>query len=425
MLNKLLEMIRRYDMIRPGDRITVALSGGADSVALLYGLYLLREKLSIRLEAAHFNHGLRGEESDRDEAFCRRFCDRYDIPIHVGHGTVTAGKKGLEAAARDARYGFLETLPGKIATAHTADDNAETVLMRLVRGTGLKGLGGITPVRGRILRPMLNVTRQEILAFLRENYLTFVEDSTNGEDAFLRNRLRHHVMPVLTAENPRLAENLSAMAMQLRQDEEALSSMTGEEADVEHLRGMPAAVRSRWIVAFLEKCGVHEPESRHIQLVEKLIFSGNPSARADLPGGISVAREYGRLVLRRAEESLDTLELPLEGTVELPQIGLNVRISKAEREENRPDCFTVCPRGTVVLRCRNAGDEICLSGGTKSVKKLMIDKKIPAASRLRIPVIADDIGVLGIYGFGADLKRLGAGVRICFETRENNQEESK
>ena len=111
MLNKLLDMIRRYDMIRPGDRITVALSGGADSVALLYGLYLLREKLSIRLEAAHFNHGLRGAESDRDEAFCRRFCDHYDIPIHVGHGTVTAGKKGLEAAARDARYGFFDTIP--------------------------------------------------------------------------------------------------------------------------------------------------------------------------------------------------------------------------------------------------------------------------------------------------------------------------
>ena len=423
MLNKLLEMIRRYDMIRSGDRITVAFSGGADSVALLYGLYLLKEKLNIRLEASHFNHGLRGEESDRDEAFCRRFCDQYDIAIHVGHGTVTAGKKGLEAAARDARYGFLETLPGKIATAHTADDNAETVLMRIVRGTGLKGLGGITPVRGRILRPMLNVTRQEILAFLQENYLTFVEDSTNGEDAFLRNRLRHHVMPLLTAENPRLAENLSAMAMQLRQDEEALSTMTGEAADVEHLRTMPSALRSRWIASFLEDNGIREPESRHILLVEKLIFSGNPSARADLPGGTTVAREYDRLVMRREAEPLGTVELPLEGVVELPELDLRVHITAAESLENSRDSFTVCPQGTVVMRCRNAGDEIRLSGGRKSVKKLMIDRKIPADTRLRIPVISDDAGVLGIYGFGADLNRIGMGIRIYFEKTENHREE--
>lgn len=425
MLNKLLDTIRRYDMIHPGDRVTVALSGGADSVALLYSLFLLKEKLQIRLEAVHFNHGLRGSESDRDEAFCREFCDRYEIPIHVGHGAVQAGKKGLEAAARDARYSFFETIPGSIATAHTADDNAETVLMRLVRGTGLKGLGGITPVRGRILRPMLNVTRREVLEFLEENYLPHVEDSSNEGDAFLRNRIRHHVMPLLVQENPRLAENLSAMAMQLRVDEEALAAQVETHADVERLRTMPAAVRSRCVAAFLERNGVPEPESQHILLVEKLIFSGNPSARADLPGGVTVAREYGRLVLKKEVRPLSAVILPNEGCVELPEIGLMVRISKSEHTENHPDSFTVCPSGALVLRSRCAGDEIRLSGGRKSVKKLMIDRKIPAAQRLQIPVIADDAGILGIYGFGADLDRLGAGVWIRFEKTEKFQEESQ
>ena len=425
MLNKLLDMIRRYDMICPGDRVTVALSGGADSVALLYGLFLLKDKLKITLEAAHFNHGLRGAESQRDEAFCVQLCDRYDIPLHVGHGHVTAGKKGLEAAARDARYGFFDTIPGKIATAHTADDNAETVLMRLVRGTGLKGLGGITPVRGRILRPMLQVTRREVLAFMQENYLSYVEDSSNGEDAFLRNRLRHHVMPLLTAENPRLGENLSAMAMQLRRDEETLAAMIEEDADVDRLRALPEALRSRCIAAFLEKNGVPEPESLHIMLVEKLVFSGNPSARADLPGGVTVAREYGRLTVGRAAAPLEPVILPAEGLLELPEIGLNVRVMPADHTENGPDSFTVCPRGAMVLRCRQAGDEIRLSGGTKSLKKRMIDRKIPAAQRLRIPVISDDAGILGVYGFGADLDRIGPGVHIRFEKRENNQEESK
>ena len=168
MLNKLLAFIRRYDMIEPGDSVVCAVSGGADSVALLFAMYLLKEKLGILLSAAHFNHHLRGAESDRDEAFVREFCHRYDIPLHVGGGEVVPGKKGLEAAARDARYGYFQTLSGKIATAHTADDNAETVLLHLVRGTGLKGLGGIAPVNGNLIRPMLTVTRQQVESFVQE-----------------------------------------------------------------------------------------------------------------------------------------------------------------------------------------------------------------------------------------------------------------
>ena len=205
MLNKLLAFIRQQALICPGDQITVAVSGGADSVALLFGLYLLREKLNIELSAAHFNHGLRGQESDGDEDFVRQLCDRYDIPLTVGRGSVQSGKKGLEAAARDARYGFFATLDGKIATAHTADDNAETVLLHLIRGTGLKGLGAIAPQRGNVIRPMLSVTRQEVEAFLAEYCLTYRTDSSNETDQFLRNRLRHHVMPLLRQENPKIS----------------------------------------------------------------------------------------------------------------------------------------------------------------------------------------------------------------------------
>ena len=166
MLNKLWDFIREQGLISPGDTVVCAVSGGTDSVALLFALYLLKEKGSFHLEAAHFNHRLRGEESDRDEAFVRCLCQRFEIPLHVGSGKVVSGKKGLEAAARDARYGFLLGLEGKIATAHTADDNAETVLMHLLRGTGLKGLGGITPVHGNVIRLMLDITRQEVEDFL-------------------------------------------------------------------------------------------------------------------------------------------------------------------------------------------------------------------------------------------------------------------
>ena len=162
MLNKLGAFIRQYELIQRGDTVICAVSGGADSMALLWAMYLIKDKMGIQLEAAHFNHGLRGAESDRDEQFVREFCQRFDIPLHVGKGQVRPGKKGLEAAAREARYAFLNTLPGKIATAHTADDNAETVLMHLIRGTGLKGLGGIAPVHGAVIRPMLRTTLSKL-----------------------------------------------------------------------------------------------------------------------------------------------------------------------------------------------------------------------------------------------------------------------
>ena len=214
MLNDLHRSLRQ--LTKPGDTVICALSGGADSVALLFGCCLLKDKLGITLEAAHFNHHLRGPESQRDEQFARQLCDRYEIQLHVGSAEVTPGPKGLEAAAREARYGFFATLPGKVATAHTADDNAETVLLHLVRGTGLKGLGGIAPVNGKYIRPMLDITRKQVLSFLADYHLSYVEDSSNAGDDFLRNRLRHHVMPLLRAENPRFAENTSRMAQRLR-----------------------------------------------------------------------------------------------------------------------------------------------------------------------------------------------------------------
>ena len=166
MLNKLSAFIRRYEMVSPGDTVICAVSGGADSMALLWAMYLLKDKLKIHLSAAHFNHHLRGGESDRDEAFVADFCKGYGIDFVAGSGKVVPGEKGLEAAAREARYAFLRSLPGKIATAHTASDNAETVLLHMVRGTGLKGLGGVMPINGNVIRPMLSVTREEVLAFL-------------------------------------------------------------------------------------------------------------------------------------------------------------------------------------------------------------------------------------------------------------------
>lgn len=403
MLNKLLHFCREQRLIFSGDRIVCAVSGGADSMALLWAMYLLRDKLGITLECAHFNHQLRGDESQRDAAFVRDFCADYHIPFHYGTEKVKAGEKGLEAAARDARYRFLSGLPGKIATAHTADDNAETVLMHLIRGTGLKGLGGISPVNGDVIRPMLTVTREDVLAFLGEYSLSYVEDSSNGEDAFLRNRLRHHVMPLLKKENPKLTQNLSRTALRLRLDEDYLQKDTVMTSEVSLLRSMHPAIRARSIGAFLEFSGVKEPGTQQIEAVESLLYSEKPSASVRLPGGVVIGRNYDKLQVLDCRAAPTDVLLTCPGSVYFG----NYRITAlpADASVNTRYRFTVSPAGEIYVRSRRSEDKISFAFGTKSLKKLFIDQKIPAPERPFVPVIADSAGVLGVCGFGADVQR--------------------
>ena len=422
MVNKICAFLKQYEMVKPGDRVICAVSGGADSMALLWAMYLLKDKLQISLSAAHFNHHLRGEESNRDEAFVTDFCEGYGIPLYKGEGNVVPGDKGLEAAARDARYAFLEGLPGKVATAHTADDNAETLLMHLIRGTGLKGLGGISPVLGNRIRPMLTVTREEVLAFLESYHLSYVEDSSNKEDAFLRNRLRHHVMPLLKKENPRFSENLTEMALGLREDEALLSTrLEGETLSVSQLRQMYAGHRARVLASFLEKWGVKEPQRTHIRLAEDLVFSENPSAKGNFPGGIVLRRRYDLLEKVTEENKLEEKTLSCPGLVEYPELGIRIVAEPATEIVRKADRFVIFPVDTICIRSRRAGDEITLSGGTKSLKSLFVDRKIPQAERERIPVLVSRDKVLGVWGIGGNFRCMTGslpGIEIRFEKIE-------
>ncbi len=404
MLNKLRAFLKEQALLSPGDSVIAAVSGGADSVAMLFALYLLRDELGITLEAAHFNHHLRGAESDRDEAFVTDFCGRYDIPLHLGSGRIVPGKKGLEAAARDARYAFLRRLPGKVATAHTADDNAETVLMRLIRGTGLKGLGAIAPVSGNVIRPMLTVTRDDVEAFLEEYALPHVEDSSNGTDDFLRNRIRHGILPLMRAENPRIGENLSAMALLLRQDEACLQAMIPEEQmpDVSRLKAMEPALRRRALERFLKAQGVREPEQIHILQAEQLLYHWSPSAAMQFPGGVTIGRQYDRLVRLECAPELPETRLSVPGET---CIGGKRFVSEYATDlEEQPDSVLVCPVGALTVRSRRSGDIMRLPGGTRSLKKMYIDRKIPASQRAAVPVLADDRGVLAVFGIGTDIR---------------------
>ena len=409
MLSKLRAFVKQQNLISPGDSIVCAVSGGADSIALLWALYLLKEEWQLSLSAVHFNHHLRGEASDEDEQFVRDFCNGYGIPLYVGSEYVVPNEKGLEAAAREARYRYFATLPGKIATAHTADDNAETVLMHLLRGTGLKGLGGIAPKRNNLIRPLLSVTRSEVEFFLEEYALPHREDDSNHTDLFLRNRLRHHVVPLLKEENPRFSENLSAMALRLRQDEDALAEIANQKPiSITALRQESSAIRVRILERFLKESGVPEPEASHIRLAEALVFSDNPSAQGNFPGGITICRNY---------DTLEVLAAAQQGS-------LQIVCSPAEELINTAEIFTVEPQGNVYIRSRQSGDSIRLSGGTKSLKKLFIDRKIPQSQRNQIPVICDDAGIIGVYGIGVNLDRAATSLpatRIHLQEINNSQ----
>lgn len=233
MVNKIKETIARYDMLKKDDVVIVAVSGGADSIALLHALYSLKRELGITVLACHINHNLRGEESMRDEQFVRDFCNRNEIPVTFYSIDIKADKhESVEERARKMRYECFEKLcselNAKLATAHTASDNAETVFINILRGTGTKGLGGIPPMRGNIIRPLIRCTREDVENYCKENKLTFVTDSTNLTDDYTRNKLRHRLIPLLQEFNPSLFEAVSRMTAAVYDDNMLLEEIAAE-----------------------------------------------------------------------------------------------------------------------------------------------------------------------------------------------------
>ncbi len=394
-----------------------AVSGGADSMALLDCLWQLQGQQDIAVRAVHFHHHLRPEEADRDAQFVASFCAARRIPFEMGHGDTAAYAKrhgqSLEQAARALRYAFFDALPdGYIATAHTADDNLETALMRLIRGASLHGLCGIPPVRGRLIRPMLSLTRQQVLAYLTARDLPHVEDSSNRADTCLRNRLRHQVVPLLLAENPSLPQSYGQAADRMRQEDALLDQLAAEllsraqagaglRCDV--LRAAPPVLQRRALLQWLRQLQIPTPGAAHVQALSQLLDSSNPSAQTVLPGGQTVARQYELLAPQPpAETAIVPTALSCPGLTPVPSLGIQVLCSDAPRDGALPLRIA----GPLWLRARQPGDTIRLPGGRKTLKKLMIDRKIPVRLRDRIPVIADSAGVAAVIGIGTDLDHI-------------------
>ncbi len=400
--------------VHPGESLCCAVSGGADSVALLHCLHAMQAELGVTVTACHFNHGLRGEESDRDEAFVREFCQTHGIPLAVGHGDtparVASSDDSVEEAARRLRYEFFETVPTRVVTAHTADDNLETLLINLLRGTSLAGLGGIPPLRGKFLRPMLTVSREEVLCYLQEFDLPHVEDSSNTSDVHLRNRLRQQVVPLLKEENPALLLSVSAMTERLRQDEsylmaqarEALTAAKqGEGYRCSYLKSQPDPILHRAAILLLQ--GIPDRTARHVDALCALIRSTAPSARLDLPGGKTARREYDLLLFSPAVYApIPHTVLLIPGSVRVGSWQIDCQLSE-NRTKNL--CIPYDPGESYYVRARQSGDRLSLPGGGKSLKNLMIDRKIPAQKRASIPVLCDSTGPIALLGVAADCRK--------------------
>ena len=410
--DKVLRWCRSQNLFPGGGPVTAALSGGADSVAMLHLLLELSGVLGITVTAAHFNHHLRGAASDRDEDFCRGLCEKLGVPLRVGGADVAALARqrgqGVETAAREARYAFLLEGEGAVATAHNADDNLETVLLHLTRGAALRGLGGIPPKRDRIVRPVLCLTRTEILDYLRETGLSHVEDETNETDLCPRNRLRRQVMPRLREENPAVAQAALAASLSLREDEAYLSGLARDALkgarreggwSASALAALPRPVRLRALRALLEENGAHDVTLRHLEAAEALLTAG-PSAELSLPG-LCLRRQYDLLLTGPAADlTFAPFPLPVGGSYPLPG-GRLLRCSAPFSYDGETG-LCLKAGSPVTVRPRKPGDRLRLRGGTKPLKEWMIDRRIPAALRSGVPVLEQNGAVAAVWGVGVD-----------------------
>jgi len=447
MLEEILEYADEHDMLPESGLVLACVSGGADSMCLLEALLHISYERGFTVGVVHYNHGLRGEESERDEIFVKDICDACGVEFFSGAGDVRAYAKkhklSLEAAARDMRYRFFfdtaEIIKAvKIATAHTADDNAETLLINLARGAGANGLSGIPPKRDIIIRPMLRISRGDVMNFVRERSIPYVEDSTNNLDIFTRNKIRHAVVPILREINPRFCEAVTAAAELLRADEELLSDLAdffiadccaGLTTDAADLLNLPIAVSGRVI----RKLHGGDISYRHVKAVLELCGHESPSASVSLPA-MTVYREYGRLVFAPKQElsadSFAPVYLEDGDSAIVLAIGLKIscksviyddKISKVNKSFTSFLFKSIDICGKMTVRSRREGDTIRIFGhnNTKTLKKLFIERRIPARKRGLTPVIADDEGVLAIYGLAIGDRAIpesgDAAIQIDFE----------
>lgn len=453
MLEKVKKYADKWHMLQKEDCVIAGVSGGADSVCLLFVLLELQKEIGFELVAAHVNHGLRGEAADADEAYVKELCKEHGILCESYFANVELiaknRKQSTEEAGREVRKEFFAQMLGKyhgtkIALAHHQNDSAETFLLNLARGTGLKGLGGIAPVNGNVIRPLLCAERNEIETYLQERGILYRVDETNASDDYTRNRLRNHVLPYLEQKvNSKTVEHMNETMEQLRQVQEFLDEQTAEYmilcaketengylVDEEQYRMVPNVMRPLLLKQVLVNVSKKEKdlEAVHLKQLQEL-FEKQTGRKLDLPYQMEAKRTYQGIEITLKEESYKEPEEEIvfrfqdkesvfawkKQTIRckivenLPSNAqdtkTNTRISKANAETlqksttNRFNCDII--KDNISFRTRRQGDYITIhpDGKTQKLKTYFINEKIPQKERDKILLVADGNHVLWIVGY--------------------------
>lgn len=436
------EGIEKYALIKPGDRIVVALSGGVDSVVLLNILSKLRQELTSDLIVAHVNHGLRGKDSDRDAEFAKDLAKVYGFPFYGKKIDIASLQAVLQGSpqeiAREERLQYLEQLADKIgaqkiALGHNWDDQSETILMRLIRGAGPTGLRGMGHSRGRFIRPLLDISRSEIAEYALTHKLKNVEDESNKSDAYLRNKIRSKLIPLLEKEyNPEIKSALIRLATILREEDRFLDRLctdlftkhakiqTGEVVfEIGEILKLDPSLRARLIRMALRavKHDLRRISHHHIDIIEDLILSQAPQKQLDLPDDIKVYRVYSSLIIGVGESSyLSARGRPFEykmmvpGSTFIKELGISVN-SELLQSKGQGRGFVFKPAvaffdfdklpPNLSLRSVKPGDSFQPYGmtGSKKIGDYFIELKIPSSQREMVPLMATDNDVAWVVGY--------------------------
>lgn len=419
---KLEKTISKYNMISEGDHVLCALSGGADSVALTYWLAKNAKMLNITVSAAHFSHGIRKDMAESEKNLCAELCSGLMIDFYHGEGDSIAyakeHKSGLEEAARELRYNFLNSIADKcganrIATAHHVDDNIETVIMNACRGAGVAGLIGIPPIRENIIRPLIEVSKKDVLIYVENKGLNYVTDLTNFEPCCRRNEIRLNLLPCIRERHPYVDDLLTRFSYQAYLKNCEINCKAQKlvsdcnlndnlvKISIETLKNLEESVEARVIQLLHKKSGGHSMlSSRHIDSVRGIIDGSNPSSMVNLPE-IVIKREYDDLIFTK----------PVLNPTELPKI---IKIEQSAtfglwevelKEGKHSDAFWIDRTKLfecLTLRARKEGDIIHFRGHSKSLKKLMIEKKIPKDQRQYYPVLVNGEDIVAVAGLGVN-----------------------
>lgn len=444
-IKRVLQTIDRYEMFVPDDKVLVGVSGGPDSTALLHILHSLAPVYGLKLSVAHLNHGLRPRDADKDEAFAKKMAEKLSLPYYRRQADIRTQNGSIEEQAREARYAFFYELMHrhghtKIALGHHKNDNAEAVLMHLLRGSGTRGLAGIPPVRNNgVVRPLIQLDRSQIMAYLKDNGIPFVVDATNADPVFDRNRIRHHLIPIIEEQyNAGIVETLCRTADLLREEETwfnhylkplvdkavARSEKDRLELHCRVLAREAPAVQRRLIRDALNRWYGHlrRMSAYHIDAVIGLLPGEAEGKRLSLPNGIQAMRRLSHLLFVKGDRSMPAAttvqhgfsysvsgmdRLPLK--IDIPESDCHLILKIEDLSQPYDFKFTDADRTwfdlqglTFPLNIRNfrLGDRINPYGmqGSQKIKKLFIDRKIPIGQRHKIPLLVSHGTILWVIG---------------------------